>query len=142
MASKLVLAATSALPAKQKRNIHINECVRRLRNCDPDMSWGERKGFLQEYVIRMFHAGYTESFRKDIVTQGLMFLWTNNFCHRPAFCILFNQFYLYSTKKGFLCNKVINPSCKSVEIQPSQNANIWFACLFLIFFSSTPQFCV
>ena len=27
MASKLVLAATSALPAKQKRNIHINECA-------------------------------------------------------------------------------------------------------------------
>ena len=71
MASKLVLAATSALPAKQKRNIHINECVRRLRNCDPDMSWGERKGFLQEYVIRMFHAGYSESFRQDIVKQSI-----------------------------------------------------------------------
>ena len=71
MASKLVLAASSALPAKQKRNIHINECVRRLRNCDPDMSWGERKGFLQEYVIRMFHAGYSESFRQDIVKQSI-----------------------------------------------------------------------
>ena len=31
-ATKMVLSAQSALPMKQKRNIHINECVRRLRN--------------------------------------------------------------------------------------------------------------
>ena len=43
MAIKLVLSASSALPAKQKRNIYTNECVRRLRNCDLNMSWGERK---------------------------------------------------------------------------------------------------
>ena len=35
------------------------------------MSWGERKGFLQEYVVRMFHAGYSESFRLDIVKQSI-----------------------------------------------------------------------
>ena len=71
MASKLVLSAGSALPAQQKRNIHTNECVRRLRNCDPSMSWGERKEFLQNYVIRMYHAGYSESFRQDIIKQAI-----------------------------------------------------------------------
>ena len=32
MASRVVLPAMSALPMKQKRNIHVNECIRRLRN--------------------------------------------------------------------------------------------------------------
>ena len=71
MASKLFLSASSALPAQQKRNIHINECVRRLQNCDPDMSWEERKEFLQDYVIRMYHAGYSESFRQDVIKQAI-----------------------------------------------------------------------
>ena len=42
MANKQVLSAKSALPIKQKRNIHINECVRRLRHCDLDMKWDDR----------------------------------------------------------------------------------------------------
>ena len=70
-ASKLVLSARSALPMKQKRNIHINECVRRLRNCAPNMEWIEKKLFLQDYVVRMYHAGYTEKFRSDVVRQAL-----------------------------------------------------------------------
>ena len=32
MASKLILSANSFLPMKQKRNIHTNECVRKLRS--------------------------------------------------------------------------------------------------------------
>ena len=42
MANKQVLSAKSALPIKQKRNIHINEYVNRLRNCDLDMKWDNR----------------------------------------------------------------------------------------------------
>ena len=49
-----------------QRNIHINELVRRLRNCSPYMEWGEKKKFIQDYVVRLFHAGYTEHFRQDI----------------------------------------------------------------------------
>jgi hypothetical protein len=71
MASKQVLSAKSALPMKQKRNIHINECVRRLRNCDPDMKWDERKMFLQDYVVRLYHAGYSEWFRHEVVRQAI-----------------------------------------------------------------------
>ena len=71
MASKLLLSASSALPSQQKRNIHVSECVRRLRNCDPNMSWEERKKFLQEYVVRLYHAGYAESFRQDIIKQSI-----------------------------------------------------------------------
>ena len=68
---RLVLPAQSALPMKQKRNIHINECVRRLRNCSPEMEWEEKREFLQDYVVRLYHAGYTEQFRCDIIRQSL-----------------------------------------------------------------------
>ena len=70
MANKMVLPMRSALPMKQKRNIHINECVRRLRNCKPDMKWEEKNEYLQDYVIRMYHAGYTELFRYEVVRQA------------------------------------------------------------------------
>ena len=71
MANKQVLSAKSALPIKQKRNIHINECVRRLRNCDPDMKWDDRKLFLQDYVVRLYHAGYSEWFRHEVIRQSI-----------------------------------------------------------------------
>ena len=35
------------------------------------MSWEERKEFLQDYVIRMYHAGYSESFRQDVIKQAI-----------------------------------------------------------------------
>ena len=71
MASKLVLPARSALPMSQKRNIHINECVRRLRNCKPEMEWERKKECVQDYVVRLYHAGYTEQFRHNIVKQAV-----------------------------------------------------------------------
>ena len=71
LASRLVLSAQSALPMQQKRNIHINECVRRLRNCAPEMEWGGKKSFIQDYVVRLYHAGYSEKFRLDVVRQAL-----------------------------------------------------------------------
>ena len=70
-ANKSILSAKSALPMRQKRNIHINECVRRLRNCTPEMPWEEKREFLQDYVVRLYHAGYTEKFRYDVVKQSL-----------------------------------------------------------------------
>ena len=71
MSSKLVLPAESALPMSQKRNIHINECVRRLRNCEPKMEWEEKREYLQDYVVRLYHGGYTEMFRADVVKQAI-----------------------------------------------------------------------
>ena len=71
LASRLVLSAQSALPMQQKRNIHINECVRRLRNCAPEMEWDGKKSFIQDYVVRLYHAGYSEKFRLDVVRQAL-----------------------------------------------------------------------
>jgi hypothetical protein len=71
MASKMVLPARSALPMTQKRNIHINECVRRLRNCKPEMEWEKKREFVQDYVVRLFHGGYTEQFRHNIVKQAV-----------------------------------------------------------------------
>ena len=55
----------------QKRNIHVNECVRRLRNCKQELPWSVKRNFLQDYVIRMFHGGYDEKFRHDVVRQSI-----------------------------------------------------------------------
>jgi hypothetical protein len=32
---------------------------------------GGKKKFIQDYVVRLFHAGYTEQFRQDVVKQSL-----------------------------------------------------------------------
>ena len=51
--------------------MNVNECVRRLRNCKPEMEWLEKKEFVQDYVVRLFHAGYTEQFRLAVVKQSV-----------------------------------------------------------------------
>ena len=71
MASKVVLLARSALPMKQKRNVLVNECVRRLRNCKPEQPWDTQKKFIQDYVLRMYHAKYDEQFRQNVVKQAI-----------------------------------------------------------------------
>ena len=48
-ASRVVLPARSALPMNQKRNIHINECVRRLRNCKMELPWETKLEYVQDY---------------------------------------------------------------------------------------------
>ena len=68
-ASKLVLPAQSALPMKQKRYIHINECGN-LGFLPQKWSGMRRKLCLQDYVVGMYYAG-SEKFRSDEVRQAL-----------------------------------------------------------------------
>ena len=35
------------------------------------MKWEEKCEFIQDYVVRMYHAGYTEKFRHDVVKQAI-----------------------------------------------------------------------
>ena len=35
------------------------------------MSWEERREFLHEYVVILYHAGYSEGFRQDIIKQSI-----------------------------------------------------------------------
>ena len=42
MASKTTLRAQTAYPNSQMRAIMVEEVLRRLRNCHPDMPWEER----------------------------------------------------------------------------------------------------
>ena len=71
VSTKVVLQARSALPTNQKRNVHIIEYVRRLRNCKPELPWETKANFLQDYVVRMFHAGYSEKFRHNVIKQAI-----------------------------------------------------------------------
>ena len=35
------------------------------------MSWEDRKLFLQDYVVRLYHAGYSEWFRHEVIRQSI-----------------------------------------------------------------------
>ena len=35
------------------------------------MKWEDKKRFIQDYVVRLYHAGYTEQFRHNVVKQSL-----------------------------------------------------------------------
>ena len=41
----------------------VEECVRRLRNCSPDLPWDQKADFLSDYMGRLKQAGYSEKFR-------------------------------------------------------------------------------
>jgi hypothetical protein len=46
MASRAVVMARSAFSTTTKRNILVEEGMRRLRNCSPSLPWEIKKGFL------------------------------------------------------------------------------------------------
>ena len=71
MASKLALLARTAMPTSQIRAVMVEEVLRRLRNCDPEASWGERGGHLTTYALSMLAAGHTEHFRKSVFNKAV-----------------------------------------------------------------------
>ena len=68
---KKVLHSSLALAWATKRNVAVEECVRRLRNCSPELPWEQKSEFLSEYMGRLKQAGYNENFRIGILRQAL-----------------------------------------------------------------------
>ena len=54
-----------------KRNVFVNECVRRLRNCSLGLPWEKKAVFLTDYMARLKSAGYSQTFRIDIFKQAV-----------------------------------------------------------------------
>merc|ERR1711895_336869 len=54
-----------------KRNVAVEECVRRLRNCSPDLPWEQKSAFLSDYMGRLKQAGYSEGFRIGVLKQAM-----------------------------------------------------------------------
>ena len=71
MASKLVISSRSAHSDQTKRSVHISECVMRMVNTSPRLSWQEHVvPHLTEYCRRMMRAGYSETYRKEILRHA------------------------------------------------------------------------
>ena len=71
MASKATLLAKTAFPTSQVRAIMVEEVLRRLRNCDPDASWGERGAYLTSFAASMRASGHSEHFRRTVFTKAV-----------------------------------------------------------------------
>ena len=64
MSTKLVLSAHSAQSSSCKRNVHVQETLRRILNCSPRLNWQEQVApILTDYMARMKDAGYAEMYR-------------------------------------------------------------------------------
>ena len=72
MASRQVLNAKSAQSESCKRNVHVQELVRRMLNCSTKLNWQEYVApFLTDYMARLLMAGYNEHFRRRTLEHAL-----------------------------------------------------------------------
>ena len=49
----------------------MEETLRRLRNCSPDMTWEEKGMFLTEFAVEMYMSGHSESFRQMVMNKAV-----------------------------------------------------------------------
>ena len=72
MATKLIISSRSAHSSQTKKSVLINECVRRILNTSPRLSWDDYVvPHLDEYCRRMMAAGYNQSYRKEILRNAI-----------------------------------------------------------------------
>ena len=72
VSSKQVISAHSAHSSQGKRAVHLNELVRRMLNCSPQLSWAEVVvPVLKTYMRRMSKTGYSEVYRHDVLTSAI-----------------------------------------------------------------------
>ena len=71
VASKNVLSAKSAQSSKCKRNVHVQEVVRRLVNTSTRIDWENITPVLSNYMKRMQIGGYNEGYRKTTLKHAL-----------------------------------------------------------------------
>ena len=70
MASKTTLRAQTAYSNSQMRAIMVEEILRRLRNCHPDMAWEERGKHITTFANEMRYSGHTERFRETVIRKA------------------------------------------------------------------------
>ena len=72
MSCKSILNSKSAHPANCKKGVHTQELLRRILNCSHKLDWDkEIVPHLDDYMMRMKEAGYTEKYRKAILRNAL-----------------------------------------------------------------------
>jgi hypothetical protein len=71
MASKLVMMERSAHSQGCKRSVHVQEIIRRARNCSLRLDWGVATSAITDYMVRMKQGGYSEDYRYSVLCQAL-----------------------------------------------------------------------
>ena len=65
-----VLLASSAFPWHSKRNIMVNEALRRLRNTAAELGPALQNQHLNQFMLKLKDSGYSEAFRVSVVKQA------------------------------------------------------------------------
>ena len=69
MASRKLVQAKSAFSTSKKRAILMEEGMRRLRNCSPNLAWDRKVYFLNKFSSDLRYSGHTVSFRSTVLTR-------------------------------------------------------------------------
>ena len=69
MASRKVVQASSAFSTGMKHSILVEEGLRRLRNCSPELLWAKKIKFLNMFSSDLRYSGHTESFRTTVLKK-------------------------------------------------------------------------
>ena len=72
MSRKSVINAKSAHPGSCKKNVHIQEILRRMMNCTRRIDWKQETApCVSDYMLRMKEAGYDEKYRKRVLLAAI-----------------------------------------------------------------------
>ena len=71
MCPQSTIYARSALPLRTKRTVHVQEAIRILARCHPDLLWSTKAGHLTTLSARMFQSGYSTAFRATVFRSAL-----------------------------------------------------------------------
>ena len=67
MATDKVIHRRSAISDRAKRSILVQEGVRRLYNCSPNLPWSVKSEIMQDFAVSMMKSGHSESFRSYVI---------------------------------------------------------------------------
>ena len=71
VSTRTVLMAKSGYPMSKKRQILVNECLRRLLHCREELPWSYKTEVLEDYMARLRDSGYSEQFRRGVLKQAI-----------------------------------------------------------------------
>ena len=67
---KKVMLFDTALPAKQKRTVLTQECLRRLRNTKMELGTAVQNHHLNEFMVKLKNSGYSQNYRIQILDSA------------------------------------------------------------------------
>ena len=71
VSSRYLIHERSSHPDNMKFTVLVNEGMRILRNCNPNLNWNEGCSHLQHFVHRMQFSGYDHVYRARVITKVL-----------------------------------------------------------------------